>query len=186
MINQKPIIPGITKTTEILRKTRIGVMGEKPTTSDRTGKSFLDSPKSNPLPQLTGKIYGKNYLWRLWSMQVGAGNTVLCGDISGLWLGAKTFALAPFSVDMEGNVIASSVTITGGSITGTTIAGYLLLSGGTLTGDLILDHAPTLNLEAANKKYVDDLIDSSTYDVLPTIVCNNNEVICNKDEVVYN
>ena len=154
--------------------------------SEKPIKNFNDSMDFPKPLELTGKIFGKNYLWRVWSMQVGAGATVFCADISGIWLGAKTFALAPFKVDMSGNVTASSVTITGGTITGTTVAGYLLLTGGTLTGDLILDHAPTLNLEAATKKYVDDSIDSSVFDVLPTIVCNENEVICNNDEVMYN
>jgi len=35
------------------------------------------------------------------------------------------------------------------------VEGFLPLSGGTLTGDLILDHDPILNLEAATKQYVD-------------------------------
>lgn len=36
------------------------------------------------------------------------------------------------------------------------VANYLPLSGGTLTGSLTLNGAPTSNLEAATKKYVDD------------------------------
>jgi len=40
----------------------------------------------------------------------------------------------------------------------TASATYLPLAGGTLTGDLILDGAPTADLQAATKKYVDDEI----------------------------
>jgi len=37
-------------------------------------------------------------------------------------------------------------------------ADFLLKAGGTMTGDLVLHGAPTADLEAASKKYVDDLI----------------------------
>jgi hypothetical protein len=41
---------------------------------------------------------------------------------------------------------------------GETDAAYLPLSGGTLTGALTLAAAPTSNLQAATKKYVDDSV----------------------------
>jgi len=47
------------------------------------------------------------------AMQMGEGSKVFRGDKRGIWLGAKVFADAPFSVDMEGNLVASSATLTG-------------------------------------------------------------------------
>lgn len=38
------------------------------------------------------------------------------------------------------------------------VSGYLPLIGGTMTGSLVLNAAPTADLEAANKKYVDDTV----------------------------
>ena len=148
-------------------------------------KVFIDSnPTPLPLPPM-GKVKGQPIMPELKSLKVGSGTSVFCADYSGIWLGAKTWALAPFRVDMEGNLYASSVTITGGTITGTTIAGYLLLAGGTMLGALILAADPVVPLGAATKQYVDN--NSGDYtEILPHIVCNNNEVICNGDEVVYN
>lgn len=40
----------------------------------------------------------------------GYGNTVFGSDENGIWLGAAEFSNAPFSVDMDGNLIATSAT----------------------------------------------------------------------------
>lgn len=45
------------------------------------------------------------------SIQVGFGSKVLRVDRQGLWMGADNFADAPFSVDMEGNVTATTLVI---------------------------------------------------------------------------
>jgi hypothetical protein len=54
---------------------------------------------------------------------------------------------------------------------------YLALSGGTMTGDLILNGAPTTNLQAATKKYVDDGLGTKqntlTFDTTPTSGSSN-------------
>lgn len=42
---------------------------------------------------------------------IGNGSVVFRADQSGIWLGASKFADAPFSVDMQGNLIASSATL---------------------------------------------------------------------------
>lgn len=52
-------------------------------------------------------------LSRVRALQVGFGSRVMRVDREGLWLGADTFAAAPFKVDMDGNVTATSLTITG-------------------------------------------------------------------------
>lgn len=60
--------------------------------------------------------YGSDVFRDVQEMQVGAGATVFRSNQSGIWLGAKVFSNAPFRVDMNGNVTASSLGITGGSL----------------------------------------------------------------------
>jgi hypothetical protein len=55
-----------------------------------------------------GSIAGLSYLDNLQALQVGFGTQGMRVDQSGLWLGAKKFADAPFSVNMAGHIIASS------------------------------------------------------------------------------
>ena len=66
--------------------------------------------KKKDLPEKPEGIGGAQYLDNLSAMQIGFGSKVFRGDRSGIWLGAEKFADAPFSVDMLGNVIASSAT----------------------------------------------------------------------------
>lgn len=47
------------------------------------------------------------------SIGIGSGSKVFRADQSGIWLGGAEYANAPFKVDMDGNLTASSVTITG-------------------------------------------------------------------------
>jgi len=67
---------------------------------------------NKPLPQSEG-VAGMGNLTNTAAIQIGIGNRAFKADQSGIWLGANTFADAPFSVDMQGNLIASSATITG-------------------------------------------------------------------------
>ena len=57
------------------------------------------------------------------AIQIGAGAESYKADRTGIWLGANTFAGAPFSVDMQGNVWANSIVIAGldGSVIATSI-----------------------------------------------------------------
>lgn len=65
------------------------------------------------LPVNENGRFGNTNLGNLREVQIGAGNTVFRGDKSGIWLGSSKFATAPFSVDMDGNVIASSIVLSG-------------------------------------------------------------------------
>ena len=47
------------------------------------------------------------------AIQIGAGNQSYKADRTGIWMGANTFAAAPFSVDMQGNIWANSIVIAG-------------------------------------------------------------------------
>ena len=69
--------------------------------------------KKKDLPEKPQGIGGSQYLDNIATMQVGYGSKVFRGDRSGIWLGASKFTDAPFSVDMEGNVIATSADFSG-------------------------------------------------------------------------
>lgn len=65
-------------------------------------------------PQADAKgVYGNDFLNAVKSLQVGFGSQVLRIDRQGLWLGAADFATAPFSVDMAGNMVATSLDLSG-------------------------------------------------------------------------
>ena len=64
-----------------------------------------------PFENVSAESYhGANYFSNVKSFAAGFGSKVFRVDRDGLWLGAETFAAAPFSVDMEGNVTLTSLT----------------------------------------------------------------------------
>jgi len=72
-----------------------------------------------PYPEMTNEGIerdGSQYLSDLRELGIGQGDQVFRADSSGMWLGAKTFKDAPFSVSMAGAVTAYSLTIIGGTI----------------------------------------------------------------------
>lgn len=77
---------------------------------------FIDIPVA-PLENKSNTRYGSDYFRDINELQVGMGSSVMRVDQSGLWLGAETFADAPFSVDMQGNVVATSLSL--GTLSGT-------------------------------------------------------------------
>lgn len=77
-------------------------------------------------------------LTKVRSFQAGFGSKVLRIDRQGLWLGAEAFADAPFSVDMLGNVTASSITISGYIPTGGALTD---IGAGNITGTYIANGA---------------------------------------------
>lgn len=76
--------------------------------------AYAELPTSDP-----NVYHGQQFLNSVDSLQVGGGKgaKVMRADASGLWLGAETFADAPFSVDMDGNVVATSLSLS--SLSGT-------------------------------------------------------------------
>ena len=110
--------------------------------------AFNDIP-DNPL-QDSDSLHGKDYLDNISALQVGFGARSFKSDESGIWLGANVFADAPFSVDMQGNVIASSATF---SSYATTAAA--LLKAGTaqpLTGDIRVGTGANVKIDGANAR----------------------------------
>lgn len=73
---------------------------------------FIDV-EPTPLPVTTGKVAGQDVLNNTAEMQVGFGSQVMRMNQQGMWLGAEQFANAPFRVDMQGNLFASSATLAG-------------------------------------------------------------------------
>lgn len=89
-------------------------------------KNAFKNVSRKSLPYNEGKIGGQDYLDRVAGVQVGEGSKVMRMDQTGMWLGAATFAQAPFSVDMEGNLVASSATFgqyLAKAVTGQTLSG---------------------------------------------------------------
>jgi len=68
-------------------------------------------------PPVKEGVAGQEYLVGLLGMQIGSGTSVMSADQDGIWLGAKRFVDAPFSVDMQGNVTATSLSL--GTLAGT-------------------------------------------------------------------
>lgn len=73
--------------------------------SDKIIEPFIDIPNTESLSSSQSSPQDIN----INSMQIGAGNKAMKADQSGLWLGADKFVDAPFSVDMDGNIIANSI-----------------------------------------------------------------------------
>lgn len=70
--------------------------------------AFNNIPAS-PLAPIND-VRGSDVLENVAKMQVGFGDKAFKSDESGIWLGANKFASAPFRVDMDGNMVASSAT----------------------------------------------------------------------------
>ncbi len=136
-------------------------------------------------------------LTRVRSLQVGYGSKVLRIDQDGLWMGAKRFADAPFSVDMNGNMVATSLDLSGylqtgdaladiglGNITGTYIASGAIttaklsataINGMTITGALIQTSS------TGGRVVMDDTTDSlMVYDT-----SGNKRMVLDNDELSF-
>ena len=77
-----------------------------------TIKPYTDVPFAE-LGEKENSRYGSDFFRDVAELQVGAGSTVFRADEQGIWLGAEQFASAPFRVDMQGNLVANSVTLSG-------------------------------------------------------------------------
>jgi len=101
--------------------------------------------KDKPLQAVGGLWTGADDLRNLSSMQIGSGGSkVFRSDSSGIWLGASAFIDAPFSVDMEGNIIATTLSL----------SAYLTKTGTAqpLTGDIRVGTGANVKLDGANAR----------------------------------
>jgi len=100
-------------------------------------KAFNDISRK-PLPRKEG-IGGFSDLRSVAAFEIGTGNRAVKADQSGLWLGAHKFADAPFSVNMAGDVIASSADFSGSGYTKINIFKQDGVPTSISTGDLWFD-----------------------------------------------
>ena len=114
--------------------------------------------KSQPMPEAQN-MFGQTYLGNVNSISIGTGSKVFRGDESGIWLGSDKFVDAPFSVDMEGTIVASSLVIvstniaTGAVTTSKIAAGAVTateISAGSITTSKIAANAITATQISAN------------------------------------
>ena len=111
---------------------------------------FIDEKKQKPTI-----VYGEMVAPQMKILSVGSGSKVFRADEQGIWLGAEKFQNAPFRVDMEGNLYASSAVIgnylskvdngqilTGSIYVGNPSGGYVFLDGNNIR---ILLHDGTVN-----------------------------------------
>ena len=72
----------------------------------QTINAFNDVTRSElPTPD---NVAGLDDLRSVAALEVGHGARSFKGDSSGIWMGANTFANAPFKVDMDGNIYLES------------------------------------------------------------------------------
>ncbi|MCK9320140.1 hypothetical protein [Methanoculleus sp.] len=84
---------------------------------------------------------------------IGSGENLFTANKDGIFLGSSSFNTAPFSVNMLGDVIANSITITGGSLDGTS----------TIGGRLCSTVAEAID---ANGHFIDDRFDTDSKTIL--------------------
>lgn len=86
------------------------------------------------------------------SFKRGYGNEIFGADVNGIWLGAADFADAPFKVDMQGNMTATSLDL----------SAYVSKAGTgqTLTGDVNVGNG-NVKIDGANKRII---INDGSYD----------------------
>lgn len=102
--------------------------------------------------------HGAHFFRNVKSLEVGFGSKVMRVDRDGLWLGAEQFASAPFRVDMEGNVTATSVTLSGYIPTGGALDD---IGTGNITGTYIANGAIVTDKLAANAVVADKIASNS-------------------------
>jgi hypothetical protein len=66
--------------------------------------------------------HGAHFFSNVKQISVGFGSRVFRVDRDGMWAGAETYAAAPWKVDWDGNMVASSITISGYVATGGALA----------------------------------------------------------------
>ncbi|EKE25864.1 MAG: hypothetical protein ACD_5C00016G0013 [uncultured bacterium] len=87
-----------------------------------TNVDYLPLPAPGQVSSYASQLSGN-----FQAIQIGAGAKSYKADRTGIWMGANTFAEAPFSVDMQGNIWANSIVIAG--LSGSVIASSIDANG---------------------------------------------------------
>lgn len=103
---------------------------------------IIDAYNNIPDVNLNENVtYGKDTL-NVAAMNVGYGDRSFKSDDQGIWLGANFFADAPFRVDMDGNIVATSLDLSlyvAKAGTNEQVSGTIRLGTGTGAASIILD-----------------------------------------------
>ena len=104
---------------------------------------------------------GFTFLKKLKELTIGSGDRSFRVSKDGLWLGNAVFGSAPFRVDMDGNIICSAITISGGAITLGTNAWHIDSSGNMWWGNYA-NYASAVNKISATGSIFGSAIDSTS------------------------
>lgn len=108
---------------------------------------YMDIPYLPLENQSQDSRNGAQFFSNVKSLQVGFGSKVFRVDRSGMWAGAETFTAAPWRVDWNGNMTATSITISGYIPTGGALAD---IGSGNITETYIGNNAISSGKIAAN------------------------------------
>ena len=102
----------------------------------------------------TGDV-GLESMPNIGSIKIGSGAKAFKADESGIWLGGNKFADAPFSVDMDGNIVATTLSL----------SDYLSKTDAAqeLTGDIRVGTGSSIKLDGANHRIT---INDGTNDII--------------------
>lgn len=116
-------------------------------TSNTVDNPYQDIPFL-PFENISGESQGgAQFFSNVKQLQVGFGASVFRVDQDGMWAGAEDFASAPWKVDWEGNMTATSITIAGYVATGGSLSD---IGVGNITGTYIANGAIVSDKIAAN------------------------------------
>lgn len=108
---------------------------------------FTNVPTAELPTRDPNTAYSSQFLTDVKELQIGSGANVFRGDRQGIWLGAEKFADAPFRVDMEGNMVAESIALSGYIPTGGALTD---IGSGNITGTYIGTNAIISSKIASN------------------------------------
>ena len=123
---------------------------------DAAVKAVADSVEAGGLPVTGGTMQGN----------IDMGNHSITSVQEVVLLGSPTTDNQAATKKYVDDAVANVPTPTGGITQEQADARYVQLAGGTMTGVLTLSGAPTSDLQASTKKYVDDQIKLNITDVI--------------------
>jgi hypothetical protein len=158
---------------------------------DLTNQAFSWLPPifgQQNLQQSLLNMNGDQSIGNMSSLAVGFGNTAMYTDRQGIFLGNTKFASAPFSVDMNGALVASGATISG-TITATsgTIGGWNIGATTLSNNNTTLDSGGSVRVGTGNDIAILNALDANyriwvgnaTPASAPFSVKKNGDVLCN-------
>jgi hypothetical protein len=142
--------------------------------------NFAQQKIPDQSPKVTGNsLSGSGILSAGTVLALGGSNGVTISGVQGIYAGGQNPASSPFSVDLQGNLRASSAVITGNITSGSTITGAII-NGGTLqtaqSGQRVIISASTLGGFAGNSINfaVDNTVVGTLYGNASSILLTDN------------